>query len=80
MNASPWIILFTPFVSAVVIALITERSKKLSSYISVAAIAVSFVFALGVFFGPDGSAGFNWIDENHVGEIEPGLRIGLQLG
>jgi NADH-quinone oxidoreductase subunit L len=62
MNASPWIILFTPFVSAVVIALITERSKKLSSYISVAAIAVSFVFALGVFFGPDGSAGFNWID------------------
>jgi NADH-quinone oxidoreductase subunit L len=62
MNASPWIILFTPFISAVVIALITERSKKLSSYISVAAIAISFVFALGVFFGPDGSAGFNWID------------------
>jgi NADH-quinone oxidoreductase subunit L len=62
MNASPWIILFTPFVSAVVIALITERSKKISSYISVAAIAISFVFALGVFFAPDGSAGFNWID------------------
>jgi NADH-quinone oxidoreductase subunit L len=62
MNASPWIILFTPFVSAAVIALITERSRKLSSYISVAAIAISFVFALGVFFGPDGSAGFNWID------------------
>jgi NADH-quinone oxidoreductase subunit L len=62
MNASPWIILFTPFISAVVIALITERSKKLSSHISVAAIAISFVFALGVFFGPDGSAGFNWID------------------
>jgi NADH-quinone oxidoreductase subunit L len=62
MNASPWIILFTPFVSALVIALITERSKKISSYISVGAIAISFVFALGVFFGPDGSAGFNWID------------------
>src|SRR5580704_3208337 len=62
MNATPWIILFTPFVSAVVIALITKRSKKISSYISVAAIAISFVFALGVFFGPDGSAGFNWID------------------
>src|SRR6202034_2038362 len=62
MNSSPWIILFAPFISAIVIVLITERAKKLSSYISVAAIAISFVFSLGVFFGPDGSAGFNWID------------------
>ena len=62
MNVSPWIILFAPFVSAVVIALITERFKKLSSYISVAAVAISFVFSVGVFFGPDGSASFNWID------------------
>src|ERR1700748_3760446 len=62
MNSSPWIILFTPFVSAVVIALVTERFKKLSSYISVAAIAVSFVFTFGVFVGPDGTAKFNWID------------------
>ena len=54
MNSSPWIILFAPFISAIVIALITERAKKLSSYISVAAIAISFVFSLGVFFGPDG--------------------------
>src|SRR5258707_6842102 len=62
MNSIPWIILFAPFVSAVVIALVTERSKKLSSYISVAAVAISFVFSLGVFFGQDGTAGFNWID------------------
>jgi NADH-quinone oxidoreductase subunit L len=62
MNLSPWIILFTPFVSALAIVLVTERSKKLSSYISVAAVAISFVFSLGVFFGPDGSASFNWID------------------
>src|SRR5580704_17021672 len=62
MNASPWIILFAPFVSAVVIALVTERAKKLSSYISVAAIAISFVFSLTVFFGQDRSASFNWID------------------
>jgi NADH-quinone oxidoreductase subunit L len=62
MNSSPWIILFAPFLSAVVIALVTERAKKLSSYISVAGIAISFVFSLGVFFGQDGSAGFNWID------------------
>ncbi len=62
MNSSPWIILFAPFVSVFVIALVTERFKKLSSYISVAAVAISFVFSLGVFFGQDGSASFNWID------------------
>src|SRR6201987_4882738 len=62
MNVAPWIILFAPLVSAFVIVLITERAKKLSSYISVAAIAVSFVFSLGVFAGPDGSAGMTWID------------------
>src|SRR6202163_2084200 len=62
MNLSPWIILFTPFVSALAIVLVTERSKKLSSYISVGAVAISFVFSLGVFFGQDGSASFNWID------------------
>jgi NADH-quinone oxidoreductase subunit L len=58
----PWIILFTPFVSALVIALVTERSKKLSSYISVGAVAISFFFSLLVFFSQDGSASFNWID------------------
>ena len=62
MNASPWIILFSPLVALFIIVLVTERAKKLSSYISVAAIAISFVFSLGVFAGPDGSASFNWID------------------
>jgi NADH-quinone oxidoreductase subunit L len=62
MNVAPWIILFAPLASAFVIVLITERAKKLSSYISVAAIAISFVFSLGVFAGPDGSAGLTWID------------------
>ena len=59
MNPSPWIILFAPFVSAVVIALITEKFKKLSSYLSVAAVAISFVFSLAVFFGPNGSESFD---------------------
>ncbi|MBV9642771.1 MAG: NADH-quinone oxidoreductase subunit L [Verrucomicrobia bacterium] len=62
MNSSPWIILFAPFVSVFVITLITERFKKLSSYISVAAVAISFLFSLIVFFGPDESGSFNWID------------------
>ena len=47
----------------VVIVLITERVKKLSSYISVAAVAISFVFSVAVYFsGQDGTASFNWID------------------
>src|ERR1700693_6039021 len=74
MNFSPWIILFAPFVSALVIALVTERSKKLSSYISVAAVALSFVFSLGVFFSQDGSAGFNWIDLG-VFQVQVGYLI-----
>ncbi len=62
MNLGPWIILFSPFVAAVVIVLVTERAKKLSSYISVAAIAISFILSLGVFAGPDSSASFTWIN------------------
>src|ERR1700736_5891109 len=62
MNFSPWIILFTPFVAAIITAFVTQKFKKLSSYISVAAVAISFVFSLAVFLGPDGSESFNWID------------------
>jgi NADH-quinone oxidoreductase subunit L len=62
MNFSPWIILFSPFVAAIFTALVTQKFKKLSSYISVAAVAISFVFSLAVFVGPDGSESFNWID------------------
>src|SRR6202162_631215 len=74
INFIPWIILFAPFVSALVIGLVTERSKKLSSYISVAAVALSFVFSLGVFFSQDGSAGFNWIDLG-VFQVQGGYLI-----
>ena len=62
MNFSPWIILFAPFVAATITAFVTQKFKKLSSYISVAAVAISFVFSLAVFLGPDGSESFNWID------------------
>src|ERR1700733_15671715 len=62
MNSTPWIILLAPFVSAVITALITQKLRKISSYISVAAVALSFMCSLAVFFGPDASASFNWID------------------
>jgi NADH-quinone oxidoreductase subunit L len=62
MNAAPWIILFSPLVAAAVIALFTRRLPKLSSYLSVAAVAISFLAALAVFAGPDQTGGFNWVD------------------
>src|SRR6516164_1093195 len=62
MNFSPWVILFSPFAAVLVTVLLTPNFRKLTSYISVAAVAISFIFSLTVFFGPDGSAGFNWID------------------
>ncbi len=62
MNAAPWIILFSPLVAAAVITVLTQRLRRLSSYISVGAVALSFASALPVFFGPDASASGNWID------------------
>src|SRR6201993_903457 len=62
MNFSPWVIFFSPFAAVLITVLLTPNFRKLTSYISVAAVAISFIFSLAVFFGPDGSAGFNWID------------------
>jgi NADH-quinone oxidoreductase subunit L len=62
MNFSPWVILFSPFAAVIITVFLTPNFRKLSSYISVAAVAISFIFSLAVFFGPDGSEGFNWID------------------
>src|SRR5258708_30392676 len=62
MNFSPWIVLFSPFASVIVTVLVTQKFRKLSSYISVAAVAISFIFSMAIFFGPNGSKGFNWVD------------------
>src|SRR6516164_11247102 len=62
MNFSPWVILFSPFAAVLITVLLTPNFRKLSSYISVAAVAISFVFSLAVFFGPDGSESFDWIN------------------
>lgn len=70
MNQLPWIVLFTPLVSAIVIALFTRPAKSLSTIISVAAVAVSFVGSLIIFGKADHSLDvqFNWINL-------PGLHI-----
>ncbi|MBV9276279.1 MAG: NADH-quinone oxidoreductase subunit L [Verrucomicrobia bacterium] len=58
----PWIILFSPLIAAAAIAVVTNPFKKLSSYLSVAAVAISFLFSLLVFAGPNQDVSFNWID------------------
>src|SRR6201984_2456031 len=62
MNSAPWIILFSPLLAAAVIVIATQPLKKLSSYLSVAAVAISFLFSLSLFGSPDQDVSFNWID------------------
>ena len=74
MNSAPWIILFPPLLAAAAISVATQRFKKLSSYLSVAAVAISFLASLPVFASPDQSGGFNWID---LGSFQ--VRIGYLI-
>jgi len=50
--ALPWIILFAPLVSAVLIATVAKQSRVVSAFISVSAVLVSFVCAVIVFVLP----------------------------
>ncbi len=58
----PWIVLLTPLVAAVVIILLTQPAKALSSYLSVGACAVSFVGSVILFANPDFTTQFNWLE------------------
>lgn len=49
----PWIVLFTPLVSATIILLFTRRFKSLSAGISIAAVLTSFIGSCLLFAGPD---------------------------
>lgn len=48
-NLSAWI-LFLPLIAAVVITLFTRRNPAVSAYISIAAIAASFLLTVGLYF------------------------------
>jgi NADH-quinone oxidoreductase subunit L len=58
----PWIVLFTPLTSAILILLVTGRQRRLSAYLSVLAVAISFAGSLILFGQPDGDIQFRWID------------------
>jgi NADH-quinone oxidoreductase subunit L len=74
MSAAPWIILFAPLIAAIVIVLFTQRSKTVSSYLSVLAVAISFLAALYIFGQPDGSGSIDWINLG-VFQVRMGYKI-----
>jgi NADH-quinone oxidoreductase subunit L len=79
-----WIVLLLPLISTVLITLFTKRHRHLSAQISIAAVALSFVVSLVLFFGlhdakPIDSTPFNWLSLGQSGadllKIDIGLRI-----
>jgi NADH-quinone oxidoreductase subunit L len=48
MNALPWIILFLPLLATVVITLFFQRNPRISAFLSVGAVLVSFILSLGL--------------------------------
>ena len=57
----PWIVLFSPLAAALLILLATRTQRRLSAYLSVAAVAVSFLGSCLLFAGGDVHAAFHWI-------------------
>jgi NADH-quinone oxidoreductase subunit L len=77
MNSiSPWIILLAPLVSAVVITLFTLRWKSVSSFISIAAVLVSFMCSCLIFAEPSTAATeFTWIDIGGALKVPLGFTL-----
>ena len=67
----PWIILFTPLLSAALIILFTQRWRNLSALISIAAVLVSLVASVQVFLAPTPDAAavlqLPWLDFRALG-------------
>ena len=67
----PWIILFTPLLSAALIILFTQRWRNLSAGISIAAVLVSLAASIQVFLdaAPDTATAFQlpWLDFRALG-------------
>src|SRR3989440_945553 len=72
----PWITLLAPLFSAVVITLFTLRWKAVSSFISVAAVLVSFACSCLIFARATGAAAeFTWIDISGALQVPVGLTL-----
>src|SRR5581483_8935751 len=72
----PWITLLAPLVSATLITLFTLRWKSVSSFISVAAVLVSFTCSCLIFSQPNISAPeFIWIDISSAFRVPIGFTL-----
>src|SRR5882762_2489877 len=72
----PWLALLLPLGSAVVITLFTLRWKSLSSFISIAAVLISFICSCLIFTQSGISAReFTWIDIPDVFKVPLGLTL-----
>ncbi len=58
----PWVVLFSPLVAVLIILIVTRKQRRLSAYISIAAVAVSFAGSCLLFAGPDVASQFSWIN------------------
>jgi NADH-quinone oxidoreductase subunit L len=75
-SALPWLILLLPFFAAAVIVLFAKSLPGLSSFISVTAVLVSFVFSCIVFASPDIQAlELTWLDLRPVLFVPLGLVL-----
>ena len=72
----PWIVLLAPLLSAVVITLFTLRWKALSSFISIAAVLISFLCSCLIFVRPEVSATeMTWLAVSGVFRVPFGLVL-----
>jgi NADH-quinone oxidoreductase subunit L len=72
----PWLILLAPLTSAVVITVFTLRWKAVSTFISIAAVLVSFVCSCLIFARATGAAAeFTWIDISGALQVPLGLTL-----
>lgn len=77
----PWIILFTPLLSALLIILVTQRWRNLSALISIAAVLVSLAASVLLFrfYGKDSpSFQLPWLDFTSLG-VNFQIPIGITI-
>src|SRR5947209_13245963 len=76
MSMLPWIILLAPLSSAAVITLFTLRWKAVSSFISIAAVLVSFTCSCLIFTqSAIAAAEFDWIDIGGAFKVPLGFTL-----
>ena len=79
MNDSlPWLILFLPLLSAVLITLFTQRNARVSAFFSVGAILISLLLSIGlsasISHGPPENISVNWLKVGRL-SIDFGIHL-----